>query len=299
MKRTIVLACGVVASAPLVCAAQAVFSSGVEAVRVDVLVTRSGRPVRDLRPQDFALFDDGVEQQVDFASFEQIPLNVVIGLDMSSSVAGERLEHLRAAVRALLEDLREDDQAGLVTFGHAVAIASELTRDRSRVREALDAARPRGQTSLVDASFTALALGESDVGRALVILFSDGLDTSSWLNPDAVLRIARRTDAVVYAVCVRGAARPEFLRDLADITGGDLLQVESVKDVSATFLAILNEFRHRYLLSYSPRGVSKDGWHRLEVRVRQGGVAVRSRPGYLAGTLTPNREPRTLEPLNP
>ncbi|MBI2223290.1 MAG: hypothetical protein HYU53_19035 [Acidobacteria bacterium] len=180
--------------------------------------------------------------------------------------------------------MRPDDQAALVTFGHVVAIRSGLTRDLARVRSALDAATGSGYTALVDASYAALLLGESDVGRALVIVFSDGIDTSSWLTAADVLRTARRTDGVVYGVSVRGPARPEFLDDLSDATGGDLLQVESMKDVGATFVAALEEFRHRYLVSYSPRGVARDGWHRLDVRVRKGGVSIKARPGYFAGS---------------
>jgi len=72
------------------------FSSKVEAVRVDVLVTDNGEAIRGLGPADFELFDNGVAQAVELVSFDQIPLNVILALDMSDSVAGERLEQLRA-----------------------------------------------------------------------------------------------------------------------------------------------------------------------------------------------------------
>jgi hypothetical protein len=78
------------------------FASKVEAVRVDVLVTDRGQPVRGLGRSDFEILDNGVLQQVDLVSFEQIPLNVILALDMSDSVAGERLDHLRSAGTALL-----------------------------------------------------------------------------------------------------------------------------------------------------------------------------------------------------
>src|SRR5436190_1001606 len=96
------------------------FSSKVEAVRVDVLVTDKGRPVRGLSASDFEVFDNGVRQHVDLASFEQIPLNVVLALDMSTSVNGARLDNLRRAARALLDGLSRDDQAAVVTFSHVV-----------------------------------------------------------------------------------------------------------------------------------------------------------------------------------
>ena len=126
-----------------------------------------------------------------------------------------------------------------------------------------------------------MMLGESDVGRALVIVFSDGLDTSSWLSPDLVLETAKRSDVVVYAV-VLGRSRPAFLRDLSAATGGRLFQAESTNNLKATFLGILDEFRQRYLVSYSPRGVAKEGWHQLDVRVHRRGATVKGRPGYFA-----------------
>jgi VWFA-related protein len=262
---------------------QATFSSKVEAVRVDVLVTENGRPVRSLGRADFEVFDNDVRQQVDLVSFEQLPLNVILTLDMSDSVVGDRLSHLRAAGLGLLDGLKKGDQAALITFNHVVALGADLTSDWSRVRKALEQAQPTGNTSVVDASFAGMMLGESDVGRALVIVFSDGLDTSSWLAPDAVLSMSKRCDAVVYAVSASRVPNPGFLRDLSEQTGGRLFEIESAKSLSAVFLQVLEEFRQRYLVSYSPSGVSAEGWHRLTVRVKGRNMEVKARPGYIAG----------------
>lgn len=262
-------------------AQQITFSSRVEAVRVDVLVTDRGRPVRGLGPSDFDLTDNGVPQRVDLVSFEQLPLNVVLALDMSDSVIGERLAHLRAAGRSLLAGLEAGDQAALVTFSEAVALRAAPTVDLGRVRAALEAAEPSGATSVIDASFAALTVGESGVGRGLVMLFSDGLDTGSWLQADQVIDIARRCDAVLYAVSA-GGIKQKFLEKLTDETGGRQVRVESTKDVGAAFVDILNEFRQRYVVSYTPTGVAKDGWHELRVRVKHRSVSIKARPGYLA-----------------
>jgi VWFA-related protein len=258
------------------------FTSKVEAVRVDVLVTDKGNALTDLGRNDFEVFDNGVLQQIDFVSYEQIPLNVVLAFDMSDSVAGDRLQHLRSAGAAVLAALKREDQAGLVTFSNPVVLGSALTTDRAPVREALDAAAGAGNTALVDGVYAGLALGESDVGRTLLIVFSDGLDTVSWLTPAAVLEIAKRSDAVVYAIST-GRAKPEFLRDLTSFTGGRLFEAEKTANLGAIFLDVLQEFRHRYLLSYTPRGVAPNGWHRLEVRVKRK-ATVKARPGYLAGS---------------
>ena len=142
---------------------------------------------------------------------------------------------------------------------------------------------PIRSATLIDGAFASIVVGESDAGRSLLIMFSDGVDTASWLTSDAVLNAAKRSDVVAYAVSVRSGARPDFLRDLASLTGGRLFEIEKTANLEATFLEILDEFRHRYLLSYTPRGVARDGWHKLDVRVRRGGT-VKARPGYLAGS---------------
>jgi VWFA-related protein len=258
------------------------FSATTEMVRVDVLVTENGHAVTGLRAADFQLLDNGVPQEVRLATFEQIPLNLVLVFDMSDSMVGDRLAHLQIAGRALLGVLRPEDQAALITFSHVVTLASSLTKDIRRVETALIQAEPAGETALVDACYAGMMLGESDVGRALLIVFSDGLDTSSWLSADAVLNTARRTDVITYAVSASGS-RMTLLRDLTGLTGGSLFEIESMTNLQEVFLRILDEFRHRYLVSYSPRGVSPGGWHRIEVRVKGRGMAVKARPGYLAG----------------
>ena len=267
-------------------AQDAVFSTKVEAVRVDVLVTDrdKGGPVLGLGPGDFEILDNGVPQQVDLVSFEQIPLNVVLALDMSDSVTGERLERLRSASAGLLGALAADDQAGLVTFTERVVLGSGLTKDRASIRRAMEPVANAGDTAIVDATYASIMLGESDVGRGLLIVFSDGVDTSSWLTPDMVLDTARRSDVVVYAVSAQSRLRPEFLRDLTSATGGRLYEVEKTANLEAVFLSVLEEFRQRYLVSYTPRGVDRGGWHRLDVSLKGRKVTVKARPGYLAGS---------------
>ena len=262
----------------------ATFSTRVDTVRVDVLVSEAGNPVVGLQPADFEVLDNGVQQRIDFFLHSELPLNVVLALDTSGSVTGERLNQLRAAGRAILNGLKTDDKLALVTFGSTITVRTALTTDMTRARAALATETDGGDTALVDATYSAMALGETDLGRALVILFSDGLDTASFLTPENVLDTARRTDAVVYAVSVGSAGRGAFLGDVTRLTGGRVLSLESTQDMDGAFLEILNEFRQRYLLSYSPRGVSSSGWHRLDVRVKSRNVEIKARPGYLVGS---------------
>lgn len=283
LRRSLIIALALLTPAAGRGLADQTFSSRIEAVRVDVLVTENGRPVRDLQPRDFEVLDNGVLQSVDLTSFDEIPLNVILALDMSASLEGDRLEHLQNAGRILLTGLKTEDRAALVTFSHIVVNGTGLTADLERIRKALLEARGSGQTSLVDASYAAMMVGESDVGRSLLIVFSDGVDTASWLPAESVLETAKRSDVVVYGVEV-GRRRAGFLRELSSVTGGRLIEIESTKDLSATFRGILDEFRGRYLLSYSPQGVVSGGWHRLDVRVKGRNVVVKARPGYLSGS---------------
>jgi VWFA-related protein len=262
-------------------AQQATFSSQLEAVRVDVLVTDGGQPVRGLGPGDFTVLDNGVAQAVDLVSFETLPVNVILAFDQSNSVTGLRLAQLQTAAGAVLGALAPRDQAALVTFSHRVTLPQPLTPDSRAVQTAVQAATPGGETSLYDGIYAGLMLGVRDPARTLVLVFSDGVDTASWLSAAQILETAKRNDAVVYALSPKQAGSASFLRDLAAQTGGSAIEVDSLGDLSARFLTILEEFRHRYLVSYSPRGVPAAGWHRLEVRVKsRRGVAIKARPGY-------------------
>lgn len=272
----------VLAMATSLAAQTPTFSARRESVRVDVLVTDNGRVVTGLEPADFDVRDNGVTQQVDLVSFQEIPLNVVLALDGSSSVSGEKLEHLNQAGRAVLGRLKMGDRAALLTFSEKVAVRERLTTEFDQLRARLDDVRPSGDTALIDGVQAAMALGGADSGRNLLIVFSDGLDTASVLPAESVLDAAKASETVVYGVAIRGSGKPEFLRDLGAQTGGAVFEIESTRDLSATFQKILDEFRQRYLVSYSPQGVAGAGWHRLEVRLKGKKGTVKARAGYQA-----------------
>ena len=95
----------------------------------------------------------------------------------------------------------------------------------------------------------------------------------------AALETAKRSDAVVYGVTLNKS--PEsFIGDLADTTGGEMIRLDKVDDLDTAFARVLERFRHRYVLSFTPSADEKGEWHRLDVRVRQRGVTVQSRRGY-------------------
>ena len=278
MTRALALAT-VVACAAAVVQAQdrAVFRTGVEVVELDVSVTRGGQPVSGLTAQDFALTDNGVAQVIDSVTLDQLPLSVLLALDTSQSVSGDRLRHLVDAGEGLIHSLRRDDRAGLLTFSHKIDLAVPMTDDVNQVVQRLRAIEPTGSTALRDAVQIALALRPRDRTRTLLLVFTDGQDTSSWLSASAVLDSARRAAVVVHVVRVQS---DPFLDRLADVTGGRTWSATSDRQLRELFTRALEEMRARYLVSYTPRGVSRPGWHDLKVKVKSGGADVTTRPGY-------------------
>ena len=294
-SRSVVLT-ALVATATVTTDAQR-FTSRAVGVRVDVLVTNRGQLVRGLNAHDFDVRDEGVPQTVSQVDLEQIPLNLILVFDTSASVAGERLHGLLDAGKALLDGLRDHDRVALLSFSTRVRLLAPLTPSRQQIRAALETLDAHDSTSLRDAAFAGLALREADPGRTLMLIFSDGADTSSWLTTSKVIETAKRTDAVVYAVVVpyqRAFWTPQgraidtvkeagkFLESLTEETGGRILFASSNSDLRATFTKTLAEFHDRYVLSYTPTGVSATGWHRLEVKVKGKSGKVTARRGYSA-----------------
>jgi Ca-activated chloride channel family protein len=264
-------------------AQKATISVKTEEVRIDALVTNQGKPVGGLGAQDFEILDNGVPQTINYVKLQkQTPVSTTLVLDMSKSVAGELLEHLKGAVSGLLDGLKTDDHAALITFSHVIALGAPFTSDMKSIRMALDRVQPYGRTSVIDASYAGLMLAESRFNLPLFIVFSDGLDTTSWLSSKVVLEAAQNSDAVIYAVSAGRLPDKTFLRDLSSVSGGTLFEVESSKNLRAVFLNILDEFRQRYILTYTPQNVSASGYHTLKVRVRhRGNLKITARTGYI------------------
>jgi VWFA-related protein len=296
--------CAVVLAAalPVLASGQQKYRSGVDLVRVDALVTDGRKPVAALTAADFELRDNGVVQTIDAAALESVPLSVIFVLDTSGSVAGSKMRNLGEAVDLILEGLHADDRAALVTFSHRVWLRTPLMSDFTGLRTMMSAAEAAGGTALHDAVYAAVAISEVQDSRPLLIVFSDGLDNMSWMSADLVERAARRGNAVVYGVAVAAQTvyravwngtgtriapvaeyvrgQTEFLDKMAEATGGRVLKADSTDKLPKAFDEILREFRTRYLLTYSPRGVDSPGWHHLELKVKGRKADVKARAGY-------------------
>ena len=302
MTRFIVLAL-LAAVAPV---PQTTFRSSVEVVELDVTVMRGGVPVGGLTASDFALTDIGVAQEVQSVTLDQLPLSVTLVLDISRSVAGNRLQHLVQAGEGLTTALRPDDRAALITFSHSVDLRVPMTGDMRMIRDALGAMAGSGATSLRDAVQLALELQPHDRSRPLLLVFSDGDDTESWLTDDAAIDSARHGGVVIHAVRaasdssldratwtgVGGSTWPasdSFLDRLTQTAGGRAWSATSDRQLQELFTRALDEMRARYLLTYTPRGVGQPGWHELKVKLKTGSADVTARRGYFVAAASPPR----------
>ena len=269
-------------------AQQAVFRSQLELVRVDVSVQRDGKPVAGLRPGDFDLRDNGVRQVVQSVLVEEVPIDVTLVLDASTSVVGRRLEHLQDAATHLLAGLRPGDRAGLLTFAQRVTREQPLSADLKAVAASVGRIKGLGSTALHDAVFAGLLQPPAADRRTVLVLFSDGLDNISWLSSKQLLDTAKRSSAIVYAVAEANPATPTqdlgvarvFLKDLTNDTGGRVWWVPDPEQFREAFGQILRDITTRYVLVYQPEGVQTDGWHTISVKLVGARGEVSARPGY-------------------
>jgi VWFA-related protein len=277
------------------------FRSAVDLVSVAAVVRdRKGRFERNLRKDDFVVEEGGTRREViDFRADDNAPVRVALLFDVSGSMRlASRLEDARAAARQVLSVLRlgaSTDEAAVFSFDMNLQSLQSFTADAGAIENALARVAPYGQTSLYDAiAQTARSVNESGPGdprRRAVIVFTDGLDTSSELRPEQVSAIAAGIDVPVYVMTVVSdverdkGAQSELaetpLRNLARATGGELFVTSAPAHESIAARQFVDELRHQYVLAFSASAGS--GWHALTVRTKNKDLVVRARSGYRSG----------------
>jgi Ca-activated chloride channel homolog len=277
-----------------------VFEAKVDSVYVDAFVVDDGVPVTGLGVENFELRDEGVVRPAELVRVESVPLVSVLAFDVSGSVSGEKLRALQESGSLFLASLVEADQAALLTFDHEVAWQVRLTTEKEQVARGLGALQSRGGTALFDALFAAVTLPTASA-RPLVVVFSDGQDSASWLDERRVRNALAHSNALVHIVGVVPQRMPSasvgttdvrpvgtnhplhvrVLRELAESTGGRFWPADSPEKLGPAFAGIAEAMRRRYLLRFDPAG-GKPGWHRLEVRLKNASGEVQARPGYWA-----------------
>lgn len=278
------------------------FRAGVDLVALTVTVTDSRNEfVKGLTRDDFAVYENGVEQPITYFGVADIPLDLALVVDTSASMH-QKIALVRRSAGGLVRVLRQGDRAALITFQQRVSVHQEMTANLVAVGDALQGITVQGSTALFDALYVTLdALRkqtpaprpEADVRRRAIVVLSDGDDTASYTTPDQVHELARVSGVAVYVVALHSASQAQkysprdySLRKLAEETGGQAFFPTALAEIESIYDGIGAELSSQYALGYVPREPAGNGeWRRLNVRVTGGrGVTPRTRAGYYAGS---------------
>jgi Ca-activated chloride channel family protein len=266
-------------------------SGGVIRVSVDMVTVPTvvsdagGRHVPDLTEEDFHVFENDVEQPIDRVIPEVTPFNVVLMMDTSGSTMFKHDDIQRAAL-VFLDALRPEERVMIVTFDGNICLDAGLTTDRAVLRRAILRTDTGAGTRLYDALDIVLTDCLSRIeGRKAIVLFTDGIDSQSWLARLGAYRSKiEESDAILYAVqfdSLVPSPASAFLKGLTDKSGGKLFLASTTSNLSGAFAEIADELKHQYTICYYPSMATHDAALRqIRISVDQPGVKVRARAGY-------------------
>jgi Ca-activated chloride channel homolog len=272
-----------------------VFRSNVNLVRLTATVkTKTGALVGSLGKDDFEIYDNGARQEiVHFERQTNQPLSVSLMVDVSGSTAkdlGYEIESAGKFLHALLAEGNPDDRAALYTFDDSVRVDQGFTRSSGALNLALKKIHGTAGTSLYDAIYLVARELEPRQGRKVMVIVSDGGETTSHYGSHDALEAAQLADSVVYSVVVkpitsdagRNRGGESFLEWIATGTGGKAFTPELNAQLDKAFTAIIGDLRTQYSLGFYPHDVplTKDRWHKLEIREKSGKLQVFARNRY-------------------
>jgi Ca-activated chloride channel family protein len=258
----------------------------VDAVQVTVTVTDTqGKYVSGIPRKAFRIFEDSKPQQVGNFSSEDVPLELVVAVDISGSMA-PAMPKLKTAVKEFLRAVPSRDQVTLLGFNDNVfALTRGATDPEERVR-AVDRLAPWGATALYDVIARGIGMLGRQAGRRALIVFTDGEDQGSHVSLDDVERRLQASDVTLYMIGQGRGTTHDYLKNvmerLVTPTGGRAFSTDSIDALRLAFGDLLEELSHQYLLGYQSTNARRDEeWRQIRVEV-DGYSGVRARQGYRA-----------------
>jgi VWFA-related protein len=275
---------------------------------------RNGLYIPNLTKENFKVFDNGVEQQIEYFGTSEKPFTVVLLIDTSPSTE-YKIDEIRLAARAFVDQLKPQDKVAVIEFDGNPQVLTKATGNREQIYKAISKADFGGGTALYDAVDLALKEHLSKVeGRKAVVLFTDGVDTvSSKASYDSTLDLAEEFDAPIFPIyyntfmdnsrrnrqtfpgtrpvfgsgttAAEYAVGKKYLEELSAYTGGRIFRPESTPGgLTAAFEGIAEELRRQYNIGYIPTESGTAGQRRsIRVRVDRKNLVVRSRDSYIVG----------------
>jgi Ca-activated chloride channel family protein len=258
----------------------------------------NGQIVADLGKNDFQVFDNGAPQELKiFEHHSEQPLSIAVMIDTSASTGIElkyEVDSVSRFFHALFSEGNPRDAASLFSFNWETTLVTDYTHNLDWLEGGLRGIHSDGGTSLYDALCLAAATLDDREGRHVIIVVTDGGDTTSVRTFQDALKAAHLADVVLYPVLVipvtndpgRNTGGENALTTMAQATGGRVFQPTLGPALDAAFLEIIRDLRTQYLLAYYPKGVplTSDPFHRVEVKVTRPGLRVSARSGYYGET---------------
>ena len=244
--------------------------------------------VTNLSAEDFIISEEGRQQELAFFSPARTPLLVSLLVDTSSSME-EQMPQARQAALDFVAKLRPGDIAEVVSFDSRVEVLQPLTADRKALQDAIGRLRAGGSTALYNATYIALnqqsktrPASTDDIRRQVIVVLSDGEDTSSLVSYEEVLDLAKRSETAIYTIGLqpkdaaqsKGFREAEFvLRQFAQETGGRAYFPSRVEDLKDVYGQIHDELYSQYAMGYASKNSRRDGgWRRIVVQVARPNV---------------------------
>lgn len=258
----------------------------VNLVELPVSVTdERGNPIVDMKQEEFSIFEDGKRKKIsNFAFSQSLPLSIGLLIDHSGSMK-KRIEPARQAALAFFKDiLRPDDRAFFGGFSWQTQIVSPFVSDLGTLNSQVSSMpEPDGATALYDAIVSGLYRFRSVQGRKALVIVSDGEDTASRIEYNAMLNYARASRVPLYFIGVDiGIGGGGKMRALADETGGRAYFIRKVEDLEKTYEQLEAELRTQYLLRYYTETTKKDQKYRtVDVKTTRKGMRVRTVRGFI------------------
>lgn len=266
---------------------------------------KSGTPIAKLNQEDFEISEDGVPQEIaTFARNDDVPLRLIMLFDTSSSVKNQLHFERRAAAKFFERLLRSQDQAALFSVSTDVTVIQDFTNKPRQLTDATKMLQAKGATSLYDAIYLAAGYLKLAQGRRIIVIVSDGGDTTSRAKLADALQQAQGADVVIFNVFTGLITNSQNIRDLAaeramqtltSETGGEIYapkmalngaeidEDQSLKNLDAAFEQLAEQLRTQYTLRFYSTNDARDGkFRKLTVKIKKDGYKVRARAGYYA-----------------
>ncbi len=253
------------------------FRVDVDLVLVPVTVTDgANRTIIGLGKHDFALYEAGEQQQIQYFSSEDSPISVGVILDLSKSMT-DKIALAREALGDFFNAANPQDDYFVVAFSDRPKLLADATQSIGHIRATLASAVPTGHTALLDAIYMGLAkTRQARYQRRALVIISDGGDNRSRYTAAEIRKLVQETDVQIYAIGIFGTvfktpeewAGKRLLTHITEATGGRTITVNNARELPDIASAISLELRNQYVLGYHPRNVTHDGkWRKIKVQV--------------------------------